>query len=103
MWQGWIDLAAGIWLIICGFIPLLRTPVSMLVGGAVVFIFGFWGASRNNSWQGTINGIIGAWLFLSAIWFNLVVTWNFFIFGAVIAILAIWNVTEHSEPSHISV
>jgi len=97
MWQGWIDLAVGIWLIVSGFVPALRTPASMLVAGAVAIVFGFWGASRANSWQGTINGIIGIWLFLSAIWFSLVVPWNFFVFGVAVAILAIWNIAQNPE------
>ncbi|MFZ0455461.1 MAG: hypothetical protein WCE54_13670 [Ignavibacteriaceae bacterium] len=99
MWQGWIDLAVGIWLIVSGFITALRTPASMLVAGAVAIVFGFWGASRANSWQGTINGIIGIWLFLSAIWFSLIVPWNFFVFGVAIAILAIWNIAQNPEQT----
>ncbi len=48
MWQGWIDLAVGIWLIISDFIPALRTPTSMLAAGAVAIVFGFWGAGSPN-------------------------------------------------------
>jgi hypothetical protein len=101
MWQGWMDLAAGIWLIISAFIPAIRTPASMIVGGIVVFVFGFWGAARVNSWQGTINGIIGIWLFLSGVAFMLAVPWNFFISGVVIGILSIWNVAQHESPGQV--
>lgn len=94
MWQGWFDLAAGIWLIVCTFIPSLHTPISMIVGGAVVTIFGFWGARARDSWQGTVNGIIGIWLLLSGIWFSLAVSWNFFLSGIIIAVFAIGNVSR---------
>lgn len=95
MWQGWIDLAAGMWLIVCSFVPALQSPASMIVGGVAAIIFGFWGASRVHSWQGTVNGLIGVWLFLSAVAFFLVVPWNFFASGIVIGVLAIWNIAQN--------
>ena len=95
MWQGWFDLAVGIWLIISAFVPAIRTPASMVAAGATAIIFGFWGAGRRNSWQGTINGLIGIWLLISAIWLFLAVPWNFFFSGVVIGILAIWNIASH--------
>ena len=101
MWQGWIDLAVGIWLVVCAFVPGLQTPASMIVPGIAAFVFGFWGAARVNSWQGTVNGIIGIWLFLSGIAFNLFVLWNFFIAGALVGVLSIWNVARHSEPAQL--
>ena len=101
MWQGWIDLAAGVWLIVSTFIPAIRTPASIIAAGIVVFIFGFWGAARVNSWQGTVNGIIGIWLFLSGVAFMLAVPWNFFISGVVIGILAIWNIAQHETPGQL--
>lgn len=102
MWQGWFDLAVGIWLIISTFIPAIRTPASMIAAGAAAVLFGFWGAGRRNSWQGTLNGIIGIWLILSGIWFYLAVPWNFFFSGLVIGILAIWNVAGHPAKKHIT-
>ena len=36
MWQGWIDIAAGIWLFLSGLIPAIRTPASMIAAGAAV-------------------------------------------------------------------
>lgn len=101
MWQAWMDLVVGIWLIICGFVPTLQTPASMIIAGIVAFVFGFWGAARVNSWQGTINGIIGIWLFLSVVAFGLVVSWNFFIPGIVVGILAVWNLTRHEASGQV--
>jgi len=98
MWQGWINLAAGAWLIVSAFVPAIRTPVSMFVAGIVIAVFGFWASIR--SWQSTVNGIIGIWRFISGIALGLAVTWNFFIAGAVIGLLAIWNVSETHEETH---
>ncbi len=98
MWQGWIDLADGVWLIIAGFIFSIRTPASMLIAGCVAILFGFWASTR--SWQGAVNGIIGIWLFVSAVWFNLAVPWNFFISGVIVAAMAIWNISAHSTVTH---
>ena len=100
MLQSWFNIAAGAWLIVCGFVPSLQTPASMIVAGAVAMLFGFWGAGRTGSWQSIINGMIGIWLFLSGVWFTLYVPWNFFVFGAAAFILAAWNTTEHPTPSH---
>ncbi len=99
MWQAWVNLAAGIWLILAGIIPGIRTEASMLIGGIVAVIFGFWAGTEK--WHGIVNGIIGIWLILSALWFNLVVPWNFIIFGIIIGLIAIWNLATppHQAPS----
>lgn len=102
MWQGWFDLAAGIWLVISSFIPALQTPASILTAGIVIAIFGFWSATEN-SWQGTVNGIIGVWLFLSGVAFSLAVPVNFFVSGIVVGLLAIWNLSSHNEPNAVHV
>ncbi len=97
MWQGWVDIIIGIWLILCGFIPALQTPPSMLIAGVAAAIFGFW----SKTWQGTTNGIIGFWLFFSGVWFGLVAPWNFFISGGIMTILAVWNATKHPHVQHM--
>ncbi len=97
MWQSWVNLAAGIWLILSGLIPGIHSPASMIVGGAVAVICGFWAAVEK--WPGYLNGIIGIWLLISAIWLNLAVTWNFIIFGIIVALIAIWNVSTHPHQT----
>ena len=99
MWQAWLNLAAGLWLILCGLVPSLQTPGAMIVPGIVVFILGFWTTARVKSWEGTINGIAGIWLFLSGVWFELWVPWNFLILGALITVLSIVNLIEHPSPA----
>lgn len=100
MWQGWFDLAAGIWLVISAFIPNIQSDASIIVGGAVALLFGLWGAVNEKRWQSVVNGVVGIWLLLSGIWFNLIAPWNFFIFGVVIGLLAIWNLLQHPEAKH---
>ena len=101
MWQAWFNLAAGLYLIISGFVPALQTPASMIVPGATVFVMGFWTTIKVQSMEGTVNGIAGIWLFLSGVWFQLYMPWNFFIVGGIITILSIWNLAEHPHPTHV--
>ena len=100
MWQSWFNVIAGIWMILCGFIPGLRTPVSMIVPGAVALVFGYWSAADKKEWKGALNGTIGVWLLLSSIWFGLYVPWNFLVFGVALTLIALWNISEHSNPTH---
>jgi hypothetical protein len=100
MWQGWINVFAGAWLILCGFIPALRSPVSMFAAGAVIFVDGILGTIENRSWQSGLNAAAGAWLFLSGIWFGLYVPWNFLVFGVFVLLLAGWNLSQHPNPTH---
>lgn len=97
MWQGWVDMIVGVWLILCGFVPGLQTSWSMLLAGFAVGVIGF----SARTWQGNLNGLSGIWLFLSAVWFGLVAPWNFFLFGAIITVLAVWNVSQHPHPEHL--
>ncbi len=101
MWQSWLNFTIGLWLILCGFVPSLRTPASMIVPGALAFIFGFWSTARVQNWEGSINGILGVWLFLSGVWFQLYLSWNFFVIGGIITVLSIWNLAEHPDPSQV--
>lgn len=101
MWQSWLNLVIGLWLILCGFTPSLQIPVYMIVPGALAFIFGFWTTIRVQNWEGNINGIMGVWLFLSGLLFNLNLSWNFTVAGGIITILSVWNLAEHPDPSHI--
>lgn len=103
MWQSWMNILAGIWLIICGFIPQLRTPASLIAAGAAVLVFGFWNTAQIKSWQGIINGLAGIWLFLSGLWFGIFFQWNFLIFGVLITLVAFWNSAQHNHPEHAPV
>jgi len=96
MWQGWINLVLGVWLILSGFISPLQTPANLIIVGILAAICGFWGAKN---WKGRINGILGLWIFLSGSVFNLAFSWNFIISGILLSILGIWRaiIPNHRE------
>jgi hypothetical protein len=87
MWQGWINLVLGAWLIISSFVPLLQTPANLIIVGILAVVFGFW---AYKDWRGDIAGILGLWIFLSGSRFNLVFSWNFIISGIVLSIFGFW-------------
>ncbi len=95
MWQAWVNLVIGLWLILSGFIPELDTPSLMLISGFIVFLSGFSAAISSKSWEGILNSLIGVWLILCSIWFNFFMPWNFFVTGGVIFVFAVWNINEH--------
>jgi hypothetical protein len=101
MWQGWINVMTGLWVLSCGFFFDLRSFPNLWAPGAVILIFGLWAGKRGNSWQGFFNAIIGIWLILSGIAFNLNTTWNYIISGALISIIAIWNVSITPKSSTV--
>lgn len=94
-----INLTAGIWLIICGFVQTLQTQSVIIAAGVTLILFGCWGAAAANSWQGSINGIIGIWLFLNGALLTLTVQWNFFISGIFIIVLALWDLAGYEAPA----
>jgi len=44
MWQQWINVIAGAWLIISAFVSSLRSEGNLLITGIIVFILALWGA-----------------------------------------------------------
>ncbi len=87
MWQGWINMILGLWLILSAFVPSLQSSINMIVAGVLAAIFGFWAYKL---WQGVVNGILGIWIFLSGVIFNLIVTVNFIVVGIIMGILGVW-------------
>ena len=101
MWQGWIDLIMGLWILSCGFSNHLELADNLWIPGLVVFVFGLWATMKGKSWQGFINSLAGLWLFLSGLFFSIVIGWNFIIFGVLITVLALWNVSAHPNNSSL--
>ena len=92
MWQGWVNLILGLWLILSGLVLSLQSSVNMIVVGILAAIFGFWAYKL---WQGVVNGILGIWIFLSGIAFNLVNQVNFIVVGIIMGILGVWCALSH--------
>jgi hypothetical protein len=103
MWQSWVNLLVGIWLMLSGIIPSIHSPASMIVGGIVAAICGFWAGAEK--WPGIVTGFVGVWLIICGAWLALAVTWNFVIFGIIVGLLAIWNLSSppHGTPAPRSV
>ena len=101
MWQGWIDIVAGIWVLSCGFFNPLRLMDNMWIPGIIVAVLGAWTVIKAKSWQGLINSLIGFWLVLSGIAFSLNTEWNFVIFGSLIIIFTLWNVSANPNLAYL--
>jgi len=44
MWQHWVNVVAGAWLVVSSFVPSLRSFWNILITGGVVLIIALWGA-----------------------------------------------------------
>ena len=95
MWQGWIDLTSGLWVLSCGFSNHLKLADNLWIPGIIIIVFGIWAVKKVKSWQSIINSLAGLWLILSGSFFTLNAGWNFIIFGALITILSLWNVSVY--------
>ncbi|MEJ2048604.1 MAG: hypothetical protein P8Y60_01950 [Calditrichota bacterium] len=101
MWQGRVKLVIGIWLILSGFVPVLRHPINMIVVGIFTAICCF---SSYRIWQAVVIGVIGLWLFLSGMHDIaslssriMASSLNLFSTGIIILALAIWFIVVHSR------
>jgi len=95
MWQGWINLILGLWVLVSGLIGTLQGLISLIIYGVAIAILGFWGAKK---WQGIVMGIIGVWLVISGIFYStLGMPWNYIVFGLITAALGIWTALEKKE------
>jgi len=96
MWQGWVNLILGAWLILSTFVTALRTPANLIIVGILAVIFGFW---TYKDWRGDVAGILGLWSFLCGVWFHIFSPVNFFIVGLVMAISGLWEgLSKHPTP-----
>lgn len=96
MWQAGINLLAGTWVLISGFVSAAVTPANYIIVGIVIAVCGFW--KSKTQWQGIVNGILGLWLIFSGLVSPLVVPVNQWIIGLVVGILASWQIW--GSPRH---
>jgi hypothetical protein len=100
MWQGWISLIIGVWLIISGLISALQGPVNLVLFGLLAAIIGFFFLK---GWEGTVSGILGVWLIISGFISGFITAPNFIVMGIVIAILSlirIFHLHRGTETKH---
>jgi hypothetical protein len=82
MWQGWLNLILGVWLIISGFVSPLQSPANLIIVGILAAVFGFW---SYKNWQGDVIGILGPA--------------NFIIVGVLMIIAGLWEGLSHPKPT----
>ncbi|MCD6507731.1 SPW repeat protein [Candidatus Poribacteria bacterium] len=68
MWQGWVNLVLGIWMIVAGFVlPVTRTAVGInfTIVGVIILGFALWTALRRDylSW---VNVVMGIWAIVAS-------------------------------------
>jgi len=68
MWQGWVNLVLGIWMIVAGFVlPVTRTAVGInfTIVGAIILGFALWTALKRYylSW---VNVVMGIWAIVAS-------------------------------------
>lgn len=96
MWQGWISLVLGAWLLLSAFIPSLQTTGNLVLVGILSMVFGFW---TYRDWRGDTIGVLGLWAFLSGVWFNFVSPLNFIVVGLIIAVSGLWEGLTHTQEA----
>ena len=87
MWQSWISLIVGLWMVSSGIVGTLASRGNFVVAGALLAIFGFW----STDWRGVIIGIVGLWGVLSGILPALTGRGNMWISGILAVIFAVWQ------------
>ena len=91
----WINIVAGLWAFITGYLVHALVPANLVILGIVIAVCGFWTYERE--WQGFVNGVIGIWLILSAFAPALMVPVNLWISGIAVIGLAVWRLVSVSS------
>jgi hypothetical protein len=86
MWQGWISLIIGVWLILSGLSSGLQGPFNMVLFGLLAVLVGFF---LLRGWEGVFTGIFGIWLIISGFISGFVTAQNFIVIGILISIISI--------------
>jgi len=99
MYQGWIKLIIGVWLIISGLISYLMSPVNMMITGFIVAVCCF---ESYRLWQAMAIGSLGLWLFMSGISHQLMHTHlvspiNFFCVGILLSALGTYYILHDQK------
>ena len=96
MWQGWVNLLLGVWLLLSGLIPALQTPENLIISGLLVAVLGFW---SYKNWLGDTSGVLGLWALFSGSWLNLFSPSNFLITGVLIGSCGFWEAFTHPKSN----
>ncbi len=86
MWQAWVNVILGLWLVVSGFIPTVQVNWNMIICGILIAILGF---TVSKKWPAIVVGILGVWILISGLVSSLIVPVNFIIAGIVVLILSL--------------
>ncbi|MCD6234568.1 MAG: SPW repeat protein [Candidatus Marinimicrobia bacterium] len=86
MWQAWVNVILGLWLVVSGFIPGVQVNWNMIIAGILIALLGF---TASKKWPAIVAGILGIWIFISGLFPSLIVQINFIIAGLAVLILSL--------------
>jgi hypothetical protein len=94
MWQNWVDIVLGIWLILSGLSFPLVTEGNLVITGVLIFIIGLLTLRYFN---GMIMVVLGFWMVISGLIISLATPANFIVNGALILLFALWVASARRE------
>ena len=102
LWQDWLSLVLGIWLIVSAWV-IGRGAGNALISNAYIMglalaAFAIMALVAFQLWEEWVTLVLGAWLLVSP-WFlgfnaGSVLTWNTVLIGIVVTVCAAWAITE---------
>lgn len=103
MWEDWTNAILGLALLVLAFFSLSGATLmwTLGIGGAIIAIVGFIGASQKSTWQEWTNAVLGIIIFAMA-FMNLsgmTLAWSLGILGVVIAIVGFAGTASPSQSS----
>lgn len=112
MWQNWINLTLGVWLIIAAFVPGITASQGAslwndLVVGIVVLLVAIWAALQNRQSLCWLNALAGGWLLISAFIPGITAVqsgnlWNDLIIGIVITTVGVWAILHSGSTKTVA-
>lgn len=96
MWQGWLNLLLGLWLIISGLLTALQGPANMVIVGVLAVFIGFFLVRK---WEGVAIGILGIWVLICGFITGFITTHNLLVTGIVISLISMINIF-HAHKQH---
>ena len=85
MWQAWLSLIIGVWLIFSGIISDLQQVLNVFISGALLVLFSFFFLK---GWEGVVNGFLGIWLVLCGLMAVLITPLNCLMIGILTLIVS---------------
>ena len=98
MWQGWISLIIGLWLITSGLITTFQGPTNMVIVGVLSIYTGFFLVRK---WEGIVIGILGTWILICGFIAGFITTHNLIFTGIVISLISLITIFHKHKQQTI--